>query len=292
LKFAGFERPDREGLKPGQPCAGKPGTELYEANHEQRSRRWRVRAVNPHTVGKAERVSLKVSIDWRRFNEYPRYPEAASPGMRRKYAARQALMYRLRNQMEGYWSRVKTSLKMAGKDASRVRFQDISIYETVLRLGELRFNALSLAQERHNTHQPLPELPDAPIGPLPVQGQGGYKAVIGHQRRAGDSWATGYEPLRLRGGQQRHAVAENPVPSAMPPAAKAARDGALGLTVTAQPAEEKAATEPLDVPGVMERLDELDAAKHAIAASVANKEELVMPDNVISIDFGRRRRHG
>ncbi len=55
--------------------------------------------------------------DWRRLNAYPRYPE----GKPELYAERKALSMRRKNQMEGHFARMQSSLSMMTNDADRVR---------------------------------------------------------------------------------------------------------------------------------------------------------------------------
>jgi hypothetical protein len=203
LRYAGFERPDRDGVHAGQACKGKPDTEEWHRNYERRAAQFRVRCATPTGPKTFRNFGVQARIDWRRFNDYPRFSQGTTEGMRQRYAMRKALMMRLRNQMEGYFNRVKTGLHLGGRDASRVRYQDIEVYETILHLGELRFNALSLAQERFTaTGQGAPPLPNGTLGPLPVQHQGGHKAASGYQRPSGAPWSRNTASCRLRAGQQ------------------------------------------------------------------------------------------
>ena len=41
MRFDGFQRPDRDGLRPGQPCQGKRETDEWERNLEQRARQFK-----------------------------------------------------------------------------------------------------------------------------------------------------------------------------------------------------------------------------------------------------------
>jgi hypothetical protein len=113
-------------------------------------------------------------VDWRRLNAFPRHPHG-KPAL---YAERMALGMRLKNQMEGHFSRMQGSLSLLTKGADRVRLQDWDKVEMLLHLAELRMNALSLAAERaHNNvgHTlptggdvaPLPEFPFGCTGRLP-----------------------------------------------------------------------------------------------------------------------------
>ena len=223
--------------------------------------------------------------DWRRLNAYPRY-SAGTHGGRRKYAARQALMMRLRNQMEGYFSRVKTSLKLAGKDASRVRFQSIEVYETLLHLGELRFNALSLAQERLNINGTAPQLPDGTVGPLPSQGEGGYRAAAGYTRHSAAGWSTGTTPLRLRAGQQAPAPTGG-VPSAMSAAARAARNPQPTPPPGPPPAQVVHTVEPGPISVTADGAAPPAPASDVLSGKVVNARPL--PDNVVRVDFAARK---
>jgi hypothetical protein len=118
-------------------------------------------------------VSIQARLDWRRLNAYPRY----SKGAERLYATRQALGMRLKNQMEGHFNRMQTGLCLATDGADRLRLQDWETVAAVLQLGELRMNALSLAAERAHEGCAPAQLPDAPLGPLPIANSGGCRTA-------------------------------------------------------------------------------------------------------------------
>lgn len=84
---------------------------------------------------------------------------------------------RLKNQMEGHFNRMQSGLCLLTDGADRLRLQDWETVEALTLLANLRMNALSLAAERHHEGCAPAQLPDAPLGPLPVENAGGSKRV-------------------------------------------------------------------------------------------------------------------
>ncbi|MGB7160169.1 MAG: hypothetical protein WBD40_19030 [Tepidisphaeraceae bacterium] len=174
LPFHSFERPSRNGLRPGQGAPGHPDSDGYKRELLSREGQFRVRYADTHDPLHSARPSLRADIDWRRLCAVPRYPE----GRPDLYALRRALMVRLRNQMEGHFSRTLTAVGLGTDDADRVRLQDMDSLSVLFQLAELRFSALSLAAERAHLGQAPPPLPGtAPVAPLPVKRRGGGNAA-------------------------------------------------------------------------------------------------------------------
>lgn len=168
----GFERPARGDLRPGQAAHGHADSEAYRREEAQREQAFRLRATHRHGAGPAQRASLKVVNDWRRLNAFPRHHE----GRPDLYAERKALGMRLKNQMEGHFSRMQTSMSLLTETADRVRLKEWDKVRVLLHLAELRMNALSLAAERghEGVGHTLPT--DFELGPLP-------EAPFGHHTR-------------------------------------------------------------------------------------------------------------
>jgi hypothetical protein len=157
-------------------------------------------------------------------------------------------------------------LHLGGKDACRFTCRTSRATKPSCTSAK-RFNALSLAQERFTTTgQGAPPLADGILGPLPIQGNGGFNAASGHQRPSGSPWSDAMVTRRLRGGQRHHVKPAAPrVPSALPAAAQAARDSTRHTAAPAAPDPPASAT-----------------CRPAIAAAVAT-------DNVVHVDFQKRR---
>jgi hypothetical protein len=183
LNFHGFESASREDLRPGQMAPGTVNSAEYLRALDQREAKFRVRVTDPANPG-GGRLSLPVSVDWRRLTRYPKYPEG-KPDL---YAFRVALLTRLRNQMEGHFSRMQTSFRLGTDGADRVRVISMDTVEGLLRLAELRMCALSLADERMQRAGPSER-----SGPPP-----GADTV--RSARAGDLDRTGL-PGRVGGGE-------------------------------------------------------------------------------------------
>ncbi len=224
MPFDGFERAPRGDLRPGRGAHGDYNSEEYRREEAQRENQFRVRALHGHGPGPAQRVSLKASVDWRRLNAFPRHPNG-KPAL---YAERMALGMRLKNQMEGHFSRMQGSLSLLTKGADRVRLQDWDKVEMLLHLAELRMNALSLAAERaHNNvgHTlptggdvaPLPEFPFGCTGRLP-QCRASTTAAARATTRAARAAAAQPAP-------RRHAVASALTPATATAVVERERNG-------------------------------------------------------------------
>lgn len=199
MPFDGFQRAPRGDLRPGQGAHGDPDNDAYRRELAQRENAFRVRALHRHGPGEAQRVGLKAALDWRRLNQFPRYPDG-SPEL---YAERQALMMRLRNQMEGHFSRMQGSLSLLTTDADRVRLQDDDKLAALLRLAELRMNALSLAAERGHCGAGHTLPADGAVAPLPA-------FPYGRNGRLAECRAGGPEAARERAAARTRTAAPAP----------------------------------------------------------------------------------
>jgi hypothetical protein len=206
MDFDGFERAPRGNLRPGQPAPGHPDSAQHQQDLAHRESMFRARASHKHGPGPAQRPAMKCSADWRRLCAFPRHPHG-KPAL---YAERMALGMRLKNQMEGHFSRMQGSLSLLTEGADRVRLQDWDKVETLLHLAELRMNALSLAAERDHNGVPVTLPTDGDVAPLPTHpfGQTGRLAQCRTTTTASSrATARGARAAALQPGPTRHAVA-------------------------------------------------------------------------------------
>ena len=277
MLFDGFERPALGDLRPGQGAHGHPGSVAFRRGLARRANNFRVRAIHDHGAGPAQRVSLKAATDWRRLNAYPRFPD----GKPELYAERQALGMRLKNQMEGHFNRMQSSMSLLTEDADRVRLQHWDKVETLLHLAELRMNALSLAAERGHCGVPQTLPVDGEPAPLPAHPYGRAGRLAQCRTTATSATATATATARVSRGQPAPAPVRHVVPSALSaPAASAVTavrpDADGGEVVAAVPAAPAAPATP--------------AARAAAPTLVAVASSPPEDTNVIAVDFTARRR--
>jgi hypothetical protein len=272
MPFNGFERAPRGDLRPGQGAHGHPDSDEYQRELAQRENAFRYRALHRHGAGPEQRVGLKAALDWRRLNAFPRH-HSGKPEL---YAERQALGMRLKNQMEGHFSRMQGSLSMMTEDADRLRLQDWNKVEALLHLAELRMNALSLAAERGHKDVGHALPPDGEVGELP-------EFPFGRNGRLAQCRADGSVRSRPRARAQpsepaprRHAVASALMAAVVPAAdSETVSSAEASVTRLGESPYPQRASVPAPAPGAPP--EELGVGEEQLAA-------------VIAVDFKTRRR--
>jgi len=172
LEVAAFEEPSREGLRPGEIVPGHlSGKEKAEAI-KARERRFRLRLWHRCGRGTAKRIDFQVRFNWRRARKYAR---SATTDVK-SFAEGLALGMRRQNQGEGYFSALQVGLGLTVGGADRMRLRDMDTVAAVIGGGEMRYRALKYAGFLAERGESPPSLPDAPVGPPPIPGQGGSKA--------------------------------------------------------------------------------------------------------------------
>lgn len=315
LPMSGFDAPALGPLRFGQGAGGHPDSAAFRRALEQREEAFRLRALDDHGAGPAVRLSAPVHVDWRRLNRIPRHPYG-KPAL---YAFRLALQMRLKNQMEGHFARMQAACKLGTDGSDRLRVRDWETVEGFLGLAELRMCALSLADVRIQAGSPAPSLPDAPVAPPPVEGDGGHRAAACRMGvAAGTATATAGAACAAPATARAHTPlppaavypplpAEAPATSAPPPPVAvpaatldpaptpgAASDGPPGWVpgTEREPGNEVVSSGPaepssFEVVGVEPAPDPVVS----MAVAVGNGENLgALPDNVIAVDFKTRRR--
>jgi hypothetical protein len=125
LPLSSFERPSRDGLRPGMPTP--------ERSH-------RIRSNCAHGGGTAcGRCSVAMAEDWSLLTTYPHYME----GRPDRHAMREAMLSR-RNAIESLNNRLEAGYKQTGEGGDRVRIRDMDTHEALICLSFLSMTALAL----------------------------------------------------------------------------------------------------------------------------------------------------
>lgn len=269
MPFKGFERASRGSLRPGQGAHGHPDSQEFRRELTVREKEFRVRALHEHGAS-AQRVSLMASLDWRRLNAFPRHPN----GKPELYAERQALGMRLKNQMEGHFNRMQSSLSLMTEDANRLRLQEWDKVEALLHLAELRMNALSLAAERGHmgVGHTLPS--DGDVGELP-EFPFGRSGPLANRRASTTAVAAATSAATRRARAAAPAPRRHAVPSAL-------------VSASTEPEAEPTVVEPVGpvaVPAMEPEHGSTDAPASRPPASPTHAGA-----TVITVDFANRKR--
>lgn len=157
LEYDTCDRPNRNGLRPGQPADESKFRLRGECRHSNPLHR------------PCGRVGLRMQSDWSALTRYPHHRD----GDPRKHAMREALLARLVG-IEGLWHRVK-STGLGTEGANRPRVEAKETVEMFLSLNLLGMSALMLVDQRQQLNLPVHQVPPvvqpvvaAPAVPAPA----------------------------------------------------------------------------------------------------------------------------
>jgi hypothetical protein len=184
LPYYTFDRPNRDGLSPGQSSDERLFRLRAECKHQTPE--------HPHPCGK---VGLKAMTYWLRLTRYPHHMH----GDPERHAWRLAMLARL-NGVESIFNRLKAGKVLGTKGADRTRLLNRASLEALLSLACLSMSALSLACEREHLGIVLPK-------PPPGTGAGGSTNVAPlPKQRARTKRPSGAPHVRQRMGRSKQKV--------------------------------------------------------------------------------------
>jgi hypothetical protein len=136
VEVEAFDRPSRQGLRPGQTSKEVGFRCRLLCQHD------RDRAGN--LVPPCGRLSFPASFDWSMLTHYPHH-DHGRPDL---YALRQVLLSARLGQVESVFNALKAGYKLGGADASRTRIRERHVHEALISLAFLGRTALTVADQR------------------------------------------------------------------------------------------------------------------------------------------------